>query len=535
MASELSKNLYDFAVQYGHKLPEIIKTLEVQNQELTKKNDSTKFQDFVYSIHNLVEGAQNYNYLKVSHLAKDLEHYLKKNKKTWQTEYVNGQLEKIKLEIVAVQKALSGRNIVAEKQRLHNQVYCIVNSATRSSLQEISQMGYQVHFFNDFLDLSKVARPNVLLVDIDMLSTVSLGTLEAIFLKWESEVPIIYISSKDDVATRLKAVRYHGSSFLVMPINMFALLERLEFLSNELDADSCRVLMLEDSHYVGDYYKFIIQDAGIEVKNINDPHELLISCEEFQPDLILIDINLSEVSALELAKILRQDERHTTIPVLYFSMQSGQQEKMNPLEISMDDLITKPINPNYLISIIKSRIARANLLRSRIMRDSLTKLYNHSFIHQHLEIAIKVAQRYHSPLVFVMLDIDSFKAINDQYGHQVGDKVLRALSQYLRQHLRESDVVGRYGGEEFAIILPYTDLTAAEQLFNQLRSNFSLINQTTEETPVHVTFSAGIAAYSEKHDSQSLIAAADKALYKAKENGRNMVCIASTTATDEKN
>ena len=134
--------------------------------------------------------------------------------------------------------------------------------------------------------------------------------------------------------------------------------------------------------------------------------------------------------------------------------------------------------------------------------------------------------RNNQPVSLAMIDIDHFKKVNDTYGHMIGDRIIQRLSRELQSELREIDIIGRYGGEEFVVILPSTDAETAAQIIDRLREHFSQIPQTAGEKVFSVSFSAGVASFPE-FESIDIIQAADSALYAAKEKGRNCVMLAS--------
>jgi diguanylate cyclase (GGDEF)-like protein len=156
-----------------------------------------------------------------------------------------------------------------------------------------------------------------------------------------------------------------------------------------------------------------------------------------------------------------------------------------------------------------------------MVRDSLTGLFNHTHILQLLEDACVRARRAHKPLSFVMLDIDYFKKVNDTYGHPMGDRVIKSLAAFLKQRLRKSDYIGRYGGEEFAVVLPDTDATAALKVMDGIRERFAEILHPAQPQDLSCTFSFGIAELAGGEDSKTLSKNADLALYAAKQAGRN--------------
>jgi diguanylate cyclase (GGDEF)-like protein len=159
-------------------------------------------------------------------------------------------------------------------------------------------------------------------------------------------------------------------------------------------------------------------------------------------------------------------------------------------------------------------------------RDGLTGLYSHSRIVEQIESAVRRGDRQRGEFAVAMMDIDGFKAVNDTHGHLVGDQVLKALAYLLRQHLRLSDVLGRFGGDEFVILFPDTDGLSAVEKMEEIRRDFAAIDHDTVQGRFSVTVSCGVAEYPTALSCHELIAAADDALYGAKRAGRDRVVLA---------
>jgi diguanylate cyclase (GGDEF)-like protein len=193
------------------------------------------------------------------------------------------------------------------------------------------------------------------------------------------------------------------------------------------------------------------------------------------------------------------------------------------MSVGAEGFLTKPVEPEYLVAAVAIRAERMRILRTLMAKDSLTGLLNHTTTTSLLSSAISQAKRNNKTLCFAMIDIDHFKLVNDTHGHPIGDQVLLAISRVLQQRLRSSDVVGRYGGEEFAIILPNTTIEQATKTIDALRKDFSQLIFHSELGDFSCTFSAGIACFPMHNTIESLRAAADKALYQSKHNGRNQV------------
>ncbi len=155
-----------------------------------------------------------------------------------------------------------------------------------------------------------------------------------------------------------------------------------------------------------------------------------------------------------------------------------------------------------------------------VVKDGLTEIYNHKYIYERLEKEIKLARRYRKTLSVCMFDIDYFKKINDEYGHQIGDQVLKFFSNFLRTELRDTDIIGRYGGEEFVIILPETPILDAYNTAERLRVG---IEGMLIEKKIKITVSGGVAELLNEPNALELISKADMLLYIAKRGGRNRV------------
>ncbi len=242
---------------------------------------------------------------------------------------------------------------------------------------------------------------------------------------------------------------------------------------------------------------------------------------EFAPDLILIDLYMPGCNGMELAKVIRQLDAFVGIPIVFLSAEGDPDKQLFAMGMGADDFLTKPIRPHRLVSSVSSRVRRSLQLRSFMVRDSLTGLLNHTAIKDQLEHEVAQTKRRRTPLSFAMVDIDHFKQINDTYGHPAGDRVIKSLSRLLKQRLRETDVIGRYGGEEFAVILTNTDRGTAMKVLEAIREDFSQLHHLADGREFSATFSCGVADVSYFGDAAKLCDAADKALYKAKRAGRN--------------
>jgi diguanylate cyclase (GGDEF)-like protein len=339
-------------------------------------------------------------------------------------------------------------------------------------------------------------------------------------------VPVVFLSSRYDLLARLHAVRAGGAAYFTKPVDVSALVDKLDSMTSGVAPEPYRVLIVEDSPALSAFYAFTLQQAGMVVQVVNEPLNLLESLNDFTPELILMDMYMPEVNGLELARVIRQDAAFVSVPIVFLSGEQDLDKQFEAINLGVDDFLTKPIQPQHLILSAKSRIERYRMLRSYMVRDSLTGLLNHTKTKEQLDIEFTRAVRHNRPMAFVMVDLDHFKSVNDTYGHPTGDRVIKSLSRLLRQRLRQSDLVGRFGGEEFAVILTETDSATAVNLMDEIREAFARIRQQSDDKEFSVTFSCGIATYPGTVNSASeLNSLADKALYEAKHGGRNRVVL----------
>lgn len=287
-----------------------------------------------------------------------------------------------------------------------------------------------------------------------------------------------------------------------------------------------RVLVVEDSKTASTVIQRTLKQAGMESMAIAKPQEVLTSLVKFQPDLVLMDMFMPGCTGVEVTRVIRQHEEFLSTPVVYLSGDSSIALQVDALRLGGDHFLTKPFNPVILNAVVKSKIDRYRTLRRSMTLDSLTGLLNHLTSKQRLDAAAKAADADGSSLCVAMIDIDHFKNVNDSYGHPMGDQVIRSLAWLLKQRLRKTDAVGRYGGEEFLVILPDADAARALHLLDRIRIDFSRFLHAVGDTSFAATFSGGIAQLTPGLGGPTAIKIADEALYVAKRKGRNQLVVA---------
>lgn len=342
----------------------------------------------------------------------------------------------------------------------------------------------------------------------------------------EHKIPLLFFSAEEtDTMTRLAAVRAGGREFFSGSLDASNLFERIEVLTNIAQYEPYKVLIVDDSRAQATHTERVLNSAGIVTRTLIEPIEAMNHLADFQPDLIILDMYMPECNGPELAQVIRHNDRYVSVPIIYLSAEDDLDKQLDAMSEGGDDFLTKPIKPRHLIATVRNRASRARSLRARMVRDSLTGLYNHTHTLQLLEDARFRAERDGQPLSFAMIDIDFFKKVNDTYGHPMGDRVIKSLALFLKQRLRKSDHVGRYGGEEFAVVMPNTDAAAANRVLDDIRQRFAEIQFSAQPHDLSCTFSCGIAQLAPHLDGKLLSQQADQALYVAKHGGRNQVAI----------
>lgn len=327
---------------------------------------------------------------------------------------------------------------------------------------------------------------------------------------------------------RVAATDFGAVRLLDLDADQKALRTLVRSRDRDSQLNGYRVLLLDDSRtdaYVAQKY---MSDEGLEVMHVQDPAEVLNAITSFRPDIVVTDFHMPGANGDQVASVIRQDHE-ATMPIVFLSSERNAETQLRALARGADAFVQKPLRRGAFITAIKSLIARSRAVETRMHRDPLTGLLNHG---QFLGTAARIsATRGSTPVALVMIDIDFFKHVNDAFGHPVGDQVLVGLAEILTDNLRSSDVIGRLGGEEFAVVMGRATVEEAAQVIDRLRDVFASVQFAAQAVdgrdPAQwftCSFSAGVAML--EGEVALSLRAADEALYRAKHNGRNQVEIA---------
>jgi two-component system cell cycle response regulator len=298
-------------------------------------------------------------------------------------------------------------------------------------------------------------------------------------------------------------------------------------------ADETRVLVVQAEPSERAFQRSLFAEAGMSVVEACSGSEALDYLATDHPDLVVLGRMLPDMDGLDLLPRLKSNELDF-VPVLVASHRSETAERVRGLQLGADDYISRPCDPAELLARARAllrtkqthdRIRKLQLtLEQMVVSDPLTGLHNRRFLMDRLLQEMQRSDRHGEPLAFAMIDLDGFKAINDLYGHVLGDKVLRAVGNAISRSIRVSDVAARYGGDEFAVILPQTPPEGAMRVCERLLRAISEAGFQDDSGKVcRVTASLGLAYYpaDDVETPEDLVHSADGALYGAKRSGKN--------------
>ncbi|MFP3341809.1 diguanylate cyclase [Halomonas sp. SIMBA_159] len=424
----------------------------------------------------------------------------------------------------------------SKRQRL---IYLCDDEADQVSqlLHHLRCFGHEVVHFEEtdaFFNAVISRRPDAIIMDVQFPqgNTAGTETLTSLNKLTGTRLPSIVLSSHGDFRSRLSAVRAGCNGYFTKPVKPLDLMLAVDELTTPLDDEPLRVLVVDDEPEVAAYHALLLEQAGMVVQQVNHPSDALIALERFSPDLLLVDVYMPVCSGEELANIIRQQPEHVGLPIIYLSSETDSQKQLSAMTAGVEAFITKPVVPEELVSAVKLRAERLRLLRSLMTRDSMTGLYNHSTTTDLISKALAQAYRDNTQHAMAMIDIDHFKSVNDTHGHLAGDQVIITLARLLKTRLRISDIIGRYGGEEFVVLLKGVTDERASELIDGLRHDFAQVDFHAGGACFRCTFSAGISSFPTQPSTESLRLSADQALYRAKHQGRNQV-VTSTEQDDD--
>jgi diguanylate cyclase (GGDEF)-like protein len=369
-------------------------------------------------------------------------------------------------------------------------------------------------------------------IDIILLDVIMPNITEEMLFEFakrirQKDIHIILVSGVDSPEIRLQAVRCDIGGYVTKPFDINVLVSNIRWLC-KLDVDRpFHVMLLDDQPLVGKFLGNYANKNEVELQYFSNSKAFFEQLDMNVPDMFLLDIRMPEISGIEVCKILRQQQRYEYVPIVFLSADNSLETKLEALKAGADDVIIKDNPPDIIFKQIERRIVRGQQIRSLSIKDSLTGLLNHGQMMAAANSAYKLALRNEGQIVVAMIDIDNFKQVNDNRGHMVGDNVLVGLAQLLKTSVRETDTVGRYGGEEFMLVFHSDNIEKIENKLNEICFTFSNLKFKDNQEQFSCTFSCGIASSKGCTELKEIIQKADQLMYEVKKNGKNGVKVES--------
>ncbi|MBX5157541.1 MULTISPECIES: PleD family two-component system response regulator [unclassified Rhizobium] len=382
-----------------------------------------------------------------------------------------------------------------------------------------------------------------------------------------AHIPVVMVTALDQPADRVRGLKAGADDFLTKPVNDLQLISRvksllrLKTLSDELRirADTAHTMGIDDltravEGRADETAQVLLVDGRAnsqerliralkpvaDVLALSDPQAALFEAAESAFDLVIVNANFDDYDPLRLCSQLRSLERTRFLPILIITEQGADEMVVRALDLGVNDYIIRPVDPNELVARSLTQIRRKRYndrLRASVKQtielavtDPLTGLYNRRYLDNHLNVLFNRSMARGRPLSVLITDIDRFKQVNDTYGHDGGDEVLREFANRVRSTIRGADLACRYGGEEFVVVMPDTSpeiaAAVAERLRTAIESAPFMLKHAGEA--LNVTASFGIASrIAAVLTPDQLMKQADLALYEAKNTGRNRVVAAA--------
>ncbi|ORC37919.1 hypothetical protein B4O97_02670 [Marispirochaeta aestuarii] len=312
----------------------------------------------------------------------------------------------------------------------------------------------------------------------------------------------------------------------------------IETLTPIQEQEEMAIMIVDDVPANIQFLGKLLKEEGFKIAPASNGKKALEMIPRVKPDLVLMDVMMPEMDGFEACRLMKESVEMKDIPVIFLSARTETEDVIKGFKLGAADYIQKPFNAEELlvrvrnhIELVRNRrliihymdeLGKQNaLLQQLAITDGLTGLYNHSHCMDRLQHEAANARRYDNPLTVAMLDLDYFKELNDTHGHPFGDTVLVDVAEIIRSGIREGDVPGRYGGEEFILILPNTSLEGGLVIAERIRSKIE--SHTWGKQGVKVTISGGLNSLQNGESTSQLVQVADDNLYRAKEAGRNRI------------
>lgn len=412
------------------------------------------------------------------------------------------------------------------------------------------------------IEIVKNNPPDLILLDVMMPGIDGFETCRIIKKDLMFDIPIVMVTALSEVESRVQGLTSGADDFLTKPINDMSLFARIRSLvrlksmvdelhlrdksqrefSNKVgisleDIKDAKLLLIDDDIAQSKQITKKLNSLGMEVITETVPVQAVKKAEEVDFDVIIVSSQLESSDGLRLCTHLRsQDKTHKT-PLLITLEEDDMELIVKALDIGINDYLITPLDNNELVARVNTQLRRKRYQDALIashqeslalaIKDGLTGLYNRRYLDTHIENLMEDSLKKNVCFSLMIMDIDHFKNVNDTYGHLSGDEIIKNIAKRLLKNVRPSDLVVRYGGEEFIIMMPTTSLVDASKVAERIRTSVDSQDFIIPVDPgkLNCTISVGVSALLNDDTKETIISRADKALYHAKENGRNRTVV----------
>jgi two-component system cell cycle response regulator len=412
---------------------------------------------------------------------------------------------------------------------------------------------------------TKARKPDLILLDVMMPGIDGFETCRQLKQDPEvSHIPVVMVTALSEPSDRVQGLEAGADDFITKPINDTALfarvrsLVRIKVLIDELrlrdqsgsqlgmaasdfalnfDVSGSNIMVIDDDVVQSRRMHEKLTGMGYHLASFSDHKQAIDHARKTTNlDLIMISTQLADIDGIRLATQFKALEQVRNVPIIMMVDEEEQHLMLKGLELGVNDYLLTPVDFNEMFARVKTQIRRKKYQEalksnyqesvSMAVTDGLTRLYNRHYLDTHLKNLVRQAGEQGRNLAVIIMDMDHFKHVNDTYGHNVGDEVLKSLANIIVNTIRSADLAARYGGEEFVVLMPETDAQRAFEAADRLRKNVESTPFVVShpESPLRKTISIGYATMQPSDTPESLLKRADVALYEAKHGGRNRVC-----------
>jgi diguanylate cyclase (GGDEF)-like protein len=521
---DLQRRLAVLRDQFVHELPQRLSRVGALKPPSTQPWDDDAAADLRLLAHSIKGSAGTFGFTELSARAARLERLIAQamaqismasaDQKRAIREAADALTRAGTIDSSAIQPAAPRRPGRATKT-----LYLLYDDVERSIglIEQLRQYGYHPEGFataETLLIAVAELEPVVVLIDGSGEETPerAIAAVTALNADRDPPIPTVLLAGRGDIGARLAAVRAGIDIFLPWPAETSELIGQLDLLATLDDHAPYRVLVLGADPVEASRTAGLLEAAGMRTRVAPASLRILEALADFPPDMLLMDAALPDCTGTELGAVIHQFPTWSNLPILFLASAAEVERQLASAHAGADDFLVKPVAANRLRAAVASRAERRRALRALIAQD-------HRAIDRRIEVEISRADRMDRPLTLAILDIDRFRTLNQRHGYPVGDGVLRSLALLLRRRLRRSDLIGRFGGDRIAVLLPETGVDMAEELFDRIRIAFTGMSHGGADAAVSASFSTGIAASRPGRSAAELTRAAELTLLEAKKHG----------------